>query len=195
MNLQMELHVDAFSSGQISSKLWLCEELEAAVLADRIKHPICWILGGWYGLTSFLLFSRGRCNLRHVRSFDRDPSCLEVADRLNENWVWQNWKFKAFTADCNNLPYTDGAYGLSPQIVINTSIEHFERREWWERIPQDTLVVLQCCDMIHADHHHTLQNLEQLIESFPLTRTHYFGQRQFKYPSWNFTRFMLIGRK
>ena len=57
---------DAFSSGQIGSKLWLCEQAEKYFeTIDSI-----WIYGGWYGLTAFLLRARNKINIGNIRSFD-----------------------------------------------------------------------------------------------------------------------------
>jgi len=91
------LHRDAFSSGQISSKLWLCEELERT----RWTSNETAIYGGWYAVTAFLLLSRSKFKVHRIRSYDIDAGCEPMADLLNENWVWQDWKFKAVTADCN----------------------------------------------------------------------------------------------
>ena len=48
-----EIDIDSFSSGQIGSKLWLCQEAEK--LFETVNQV--WIYGGWYGLTAFLLKS------------------------------------------------------------------------------------------------------------------------------------------
>jgi hypothetical protein len=76
---------DAFSSGQIGSKIWLCEKLEKLNWSSDLTY----IYGGWYGITAFLLLSRGKFNVSKIRSLDIDPSCEPIADMINENWVWQ----------------------------------------------------------------------------------------------------------
>jgi hypothetical protein len=186
---------DAFASGQVNSKIWLCEELEAIVGQRQLDGPVVWILGGWYGLTGFLLLSRDRMPIRQVRSFDIDPACRPNADLVNENWVWQEWRFKAFTADCCQLTFTDGEYGPGPDIIINTSVEHMENHEWWTRIPPGKLVLLQTCNMIHPDHHCLSESAEALMRQFPAAQSLYKGEKEFKYPEWRFKRFMTIGIK
>jgi hypothetical protein len=176
---------DAFSSGQVGSKIWLCEELERT----NWYSPLTYIYGGWYGVTALLLLSRGKFNVDRIRSLDIDPSCEAIADMINENWVYQDWKFKAFTQDCNNF---QGQYG---DLIINTSTEHFESKEWFDRIPKGTRMVLQSNNMPHADHHTTTQNIVELINQFPLSEYVYTGQKEFVYPDWKFTRFMTIGIK
>lgn len=181
----MQIDKDAFSSGQISSKLWLCEELENTRWTSKLTH----IYGGWYGLTSFLLLSRAKFKVDKIQSYDIDPACEPIADMINENWVWQDWKFKAFTADCNQ------EFADRPDLIINTSTEHFENQEWFNNIKPGTRVVLQGNNMKHEDHIVYTSNLHQFINKYPLTKTRYSGQLDFEYPDWKFTRFMIIGIK
>jgi hypothetical protein len=179
----MLIDKDAFSSGQIGSKIWLCEELEKL----QWQSSLTYIYGGWYGITAFLLLSRGKFNVDKICSLDIDPECQAVADMINENWVWQEWKFKAFTQDCNNY---EGQYG---DLIINTSTEHFESMDWFNRITKGTRVVLQGNNMPHNDHHITTESIEEFKKAYPLTEYAFEGSKEFVYPEWKFTRFMLIG--
>lgn len=178
---------DAFSSGQITSKLWLCEEVEK--LFDRIDQ--IWIYAGWYGMTSFLLKSRNNIKIGKIRSWDIDPSCERIADSLNENWVWQEWAFKAYTGDCNQMKPAIGC----PDMIINTSTEHFESMEWWDNIPKGMVVVLQGNNMPHEDHCIYSDSLKTFIETYPMSELLFSGQKDFKYEAWGFSRFMVIGKK
>lgn len=175
---------DAFSSGQISSKIWLCEQLERT----RWKPKSISIYGGWYGITAFLLLSRNNLKVKQIHSYDIDPSCELIADLINENWVWQNWKFKAYTYDCNNI-LTDA------DLIINTSTEHFDSKEWFENIRPGTKVAIQGNNMKHDDHVIYTKNLQQFLNQYPLRNVKYQGQLDFKYPDKQFTRFMQIGIK
>jgi hypothetical protein len=183
----MEINKDAFSSGQIGSKIWLCEELER--LFTSFDHV--WIYGGWYGVSAFLLNSRGNIRIGKIRSYDLDPACETVADMINENWVIDNWKFKAHTRDCNLLDLD----WHGPDLVINTSTEHFESLDWWNGIPKGTTVALQGNNMPHEDHHIHSSSLDEFIGTYPVSNLLYRGQKDFEYPTWKFSRFMLIGIK
>lgn len=183
----ISLNGDAFSSGQIASKLWMCKELEKVIGGDP---KIIWVLGGWYGLSSLLLLSREILPIKHIRSFDIDPSCEPVADALLENWVWQKWKFKSFTADCNILKYDE-----CPNIVINTSTEHFDSQQWFENIPNNTTIVLQSNNMKHDDHITCFETIDEFVSFYPVNNLLYKGQLDFEYPAWQFSRYMLIGKK
>ena len=185
MSQTLNVDKDAFSSGQVGSKIWLCEELERLNWHSKLTY----IYGGWYGVSAFLLLSRGKFNVDKIRSLDVDPLCQEVADMINENWVWQDWKFKAFTQDCNNY---EGQYG---DLIINTSTEHFDSTAWFDRIPSGTRVALQGNNMPHDDHHIHSNSKEDFALQFPLQEINFLGEKQFVYPSWQFTRYMLIGTK
>lgn len=187
MSQTLNVDKDAFSSGQIGSKIWLCEKLEN--LFDSIDN--IWIYGGWYGITAFLLKSRDNINIGKIRSYDIDPACESVADMINENWVIDDWKFKASTQDCNVLDLDWNG----PDLVINTSTEHFESLDWWNNIPKGTVVALQGNNMIHDDHHVHSSCLNEFVARFPVTEMLYAGEKQFVYPDWRFTRYMLIGVK
>jgi hypothetical protein len=179
------INKDAFSSGQIGSKIWLCEELERLNWQSDLTH----IYGGWYALTAFLLLSRGIFQVNQIRSFDVDPACEPIADMINENWVWQNWKFKAFTTNCNEV------IKGSPDLIINTSTEHFDSMEWFDNIPKGTRVVLQGNNMDHDDHVVHSSNIDEFQSHYPLDHVNFAGQKSFVYPDWSFTRFMIIGIK
>jgi hypothetical protein len=181
----MNIDKDAFSSGQIGSKIWLCEELEKLNWYSSMTY----IYGGWHGLTAFLLLSRGNFLVEKIRSLDIDPNCEAIADMINENWVWQGWKFKAFTQDCNlfNAPYGD--------LIINTSTEHFESNQWFDNIAPGTRVILQGNNMHHDEDTHIVNSINEFADLYPLTTTLYQGSKDFVYPDWKFTRYMLIGIK
>ncbi len=183
----VKVEKDAWSSGQISSKLWLCKELENL----NIQNPqIIWVYGGWVGLASLLLLSREIFPVKHIRSFDKDPSYEHIADTILENWVWQSWKFKAITADCNKMDFT----GEKPDIIINCSTEHFDENTWYQSIPTGTLVALQNNDMPHSQHSSCFKNCEEFAEYYDLN-TLYQGTLDFTYPDWKFSRYMIIGTK
>lgn len=184
MNKFHGVHQDAFSSGQIGSKLWLCKQLENTDLYSKETA----IYGGWYGVTAFLLLSRGKFNVEKIRSYDIDPACEPIADMLNENWIWQDWKFKAYTQDCSTL-YTDA------DLIINTSTEHFNNLDWWDNISPGTAVALQGNNMNNDSHISTVTSLDEFCTQYTLTQEIYRGELGFTYPDWSFTRYMIIGIK
>ena len=194
-NSTIKIHKDAYSSGQIESKLWLCRKLEEQ-LGNKEEQTI-WLLGGWIGLLPFLLLSRERLNIKAIRSFDLDPLCEKNADLINENWVWKNPKFKAKTIDCNQLDYTALSFANTdkPNLIINTSVEHFKGKKWYSNIPSGKMIALQSCNLRHKDHIFCIHSEEEFKKQFPFTELYYSGTLKFDYPITSFSRYMLIGRK
>lgn len=181
----MIVNNDAFSSGQVSSKIWLCEELEKLNWSSKLTT----IYAGWYGITAFLLLSRGNFRVDKIYSYDMDPKCQPIADMINENWVWQEWRFKSFTQDCNKFK---GPYG---DLIINTSTEHFESMDWFNNIPKGTRVILQGNNMDHEDHFIHSESVDDFSKHYPLQQIFFKGEKEFVYPDWKFTRYMIIGIK
>jgi len=179
------VHKDAFSNGQVDSKLWLCRELEKLDWNSTLTH----IYGGWHGVLGFLLLSREKFQVKRIESYDADPSCEAVADMINNNWVIKEWKFKAHTADCNYPLHS------TPDLVINTSTEHFEQMAWFDMIKPGTRVILQGNNLVHDDHFGNATNLAEFEEKYKLEKVVYRGTLDFNYPNWSFTRYMIIGVK
>lgn len=190
----MKLDKDAFSSGQIGSKIWLTENLEDCILDLHFQglytQPLKIVaIGGWYGLLNFIIQSRKIIEVDYFRSIDIDQDACNNADLLNEFWVWQNWKFKSLCRDANDFEYFDF------DVIINSSVEHIPTKQWWDNIPEGKLVVLQSNDMSHDDHVHNHSSIEEFSNEFVFNNTLFEGSKSFTYDDWNFTRFMKIGIK
>lgn len=181
----------AFMSGQVGSKVWLCEKLEPIVIDRFRRHVTVWLLGGWYGMTNFLLQSRRVMPLAYCVSYDIDPEANRGARVLNESYQFQG-TFRTETADANTLSYE---VDLPPDVVINTSTEHMESDDWFHRIPAGTICLFQSNNMPHDDHVRSHETPRELAEQFPLSETLYLGAKSFHYPTWAFQRFMHIGVK
>jgi len=191
------VNLEAWSWGQIASKLWLCNVLESLAVSNNIPHPTIWILAGWYGLLAFLLLSREKIGISMIRSFDLDPETEEVAAAINNRWSIEDQKFKAFIEDVNNLDYASPYLYLSgkPDIIINTSCEHIVEKKWFDRIPAGTLAVLQSTDMHDADHINRVQSIEEFKNKYAMNSYFFENSQIMAYNNTSYTRFMIIGMK
>lgn len=188
----MHLDQDAFASGQILSKLWLAETLEDVIKYQDITDPLrILILGGWYGQLHLILRIRKNLKINYTTSLDLDPDVQKTAELLNETWVWQSRKFTAVTDDANKFSYAATDFNL----VINTSVEHMQSRQWFDNIPSGTLVVLQSNDMAHDDHHNNHKSLQEFVDEYKMSEYYYDGVKAFSYPDQMFKRYMIIGKK
>jgi len=179
---------DAFSSGQIGSKLWLCEHLEQTPLVHR---PLTiWLYGGWYALLAFLLLSRNKMNIRNIVNYDLDTEALDISKQFLDTWTYNSNLYTTVKADVNDIRFIS-----YPDLIINTSTEHMESTKWYDNIPYGIACAFQSNDMPHDDHCHSVSDDKALLDLYPLSTVWYSGTKQFVYPEWNFTRSMTIGIK
>lgn len=193
---------DAFSKGQLFSKLWLIRELKSI----NLDLGTVFIMGGWVGVLSLLMFRDKDLRFKNIRSFDIDPECAGAADTLNRNNVMDNWRFKASTIDMFDINYHGASYKTlrangeavslneTPDTIINTSCDHiFPFSRWWDQIPEGKLIAIQNNNFFGADEDHVnnVNSLEEMKAQAPMSELLYEGVLEF--PQYN--RFMLIGKK
>lgn len=181
----------SFSHGQISSKLWLCEELERFIHAN-IKIAI---LGSWYNVLSFMLLTRNANRYQYILGVDKDPETKEIADRITEAWrIGKDHKVenKIADADLENLSGYD--------LVINCSPEHMENNQWFENIEEGTMVCIQSSNVQTADDDiwkcvNPNRSLGQLKAKYPLSKYLFCDLKEIRYHDNGYDRFMIIGIK
>jgi len=187
---------DVYSHGQVQSKLWLVEELEAL----NLNLGTVFLCGGWYASLANIMFM-SQLQLDRIRSIDIDPSCAYIAEAMNKDYVIDKWKFKAITQDIHNINYA-GTYKANgeenilyhePYTIINTSCEHIENfNKWYDSIPESKLVVLQSNDFFELEEHvNCVKNIEQFKEQCQMNNLLYGGTIELQ----KYNRFMLIGIK
>ncbi len=188
-----DLH-HAFNENQIASKQWLLDRLYDTLGG---RYGTIYILGGWYGVLGAMLLSDGRFKIDRIFSFDIDPGCEVVANRINGDHVATGC-FKAITADAGELDFrrfngANGARRDAPDLVINTSCEHMESAEvWYRRVPAGMLQVYQSNDYFDCPEHvNCVADLDAFKEQLPMSELLHGGTL----PRRKYTRFMLIGRK
>lgn len=181
------------------SKAWAVNELL------KLGHElgVIYVLGGWLGILPLLMFSEPRLRFTKIRSFDIDPKCAPIADRVNIEHVITDWRFKAVTKDMYDLNYDRSNYEITfedrpPKVisescdtVINTSCDHLsDFARWWKRIPTGKLVLIQNNDFAyHQGAVNTLKSLDQMREQAPMSKVVYSGQLELP----KYRRFMMIG--
>jgi hypothetical protein len=199
MNLLLD--DDAFGDAQIKSKLVLADAIERAFYKQQEPAHIDFY-ASWYGVAPFLLLSRQRLKVSWFRCWDIDPSAAEAAERLCRHWSISDNKFSSFTGDVNALHPTRGVV----HMIVNTSLEHMEKNEWFDNIPSGMAVALQGTDMMHPNEvvPNPILSMEHLLARYPLRPLYddvYWpkwsrAKIDFAYPDEApFSRYMVIGRK
>ena len=193
---------DSMSQGQLSSKQWLVSELEKLDL-DLGTVFLC---AGWYGILAVLLFEHN-IKVDKIRSFDIDPSVVNIADKFNLPWFSDSWRFKAVIQDINDIDFETHdwtawsntnereSYPITdaPDTVINTSCEHIAGfTDWYAKIPKGKIIVLQSNNFTDVEEHVNVSaSLEDFAKDTPLTTELYSGELALP----QYTRYMRIGIK
>jgi len=191
----------ALGKNQLASKKWLIDEVRRAIGPD---FGTVYVLGGWKGVLGALMLSDPRLNVGRVLSFDIDPDCEVPADTMNATHV-PSGRFKALTADMYTMDYRDAVFETTDtegatvrveahsDIVVNTSCEHLDRfADWYNRIPEGTLLALQSNDNFSVPVHvNCVESLRAFQRQAPMRELLFAGDL----PRKRYTRFMLIGRK
>jgi hypothetical protein len=193
---------DCFSRGQLESKLWLIQELEDC----KINLGTVFLCAGWYATLATMLFE-SNIKLDKVRSFDIDPTCVDIAETFNKPWFMEQWRFKSITQDIMDIDYNEHTWQFwsnannrmsrpiadNPDTIINTSCEHMENfAEWYAKIPDGKLVVLQSNNFFEVDDHVNCSlDITDFKNSAPMTTLLYEGTLKLE----KYDRFMLIGYK
>ena len=203
---------DAFSRGQLQSKLWLTDIVNNYEIDLGKTIYTC---AGWYGVLPALLFER--CKIEgNIYSFDIDPSTDNPADTLNKEYIIDQMKFKAFVKDVADLKFSEETLPIKhykysdavkfevmntthtigqPTCVINTSCEHIaEFDKWWNAIPKGTLVILQNNDFIEHDDEtvvNTKTDVDSWAKELNMSKELFRGTLALEY----YNRYMIIGEK
>lgn len=203
---------DAFSRGQLQSKIWLTDIVnELDIDLGKMIH----VCAGWYGVLPALMFERLDIDGK-IYSFDIDPSTDNPADTLNKEYIIENMTFKSFIFDVRKFTYDKQSVPIShykysdalqfeksndlfeidkPSCIINTSCEHIEDFDtWFESIPSGMLVIMQNNNFVEHDDEtvvNTISSEKEWKNKLNLSEVLYSGTLELE----KYQRYMIIGRK
>lgn len=211
------LNMDAFSDGQIQSKLWLATELEKIHCKTHSPSSLTvpahlFIIGSWYGMLALILTLRQKIPILSISLYDQDPKACKIAKKVLDFVRFIGIDLKIICIDCrlpefksqldnrrNTLSLAEKADKNNPaqEIYINTSCEHFTDFSWLDNLPRSSFLALQSTDMRHIEHVSSCKSIEELIIQSELNQSQiYFADtKKFDYGQLCFNRFMLIGKR
>jgi hypothetical protein len=171
--------MDAFWSGQLTSKEWLITNLR-----KNVKKVVSIdIHGGWVGVLASMLF-QSDIYVTKIRSVDIDPSCEPIATMMNKKEEMAGM-FRAVTSDMC-------AIRSDADVVINTSCEHITQDQydlWLSGMPHNSLIVVQSNNYNIPEHIRIAGSLEEFKEQSNLTVI-WAGELELPL----YTRYMIIGK-
>jgi hypothetical protein len=193
---------DCISKGQLDSKEWLVNEVEKL----HINLGTVFLCAGWYATLATLILE-SNIVVSKIRSFDVDPTCADIADKINAHWTVDNWKFKAVTENINDINYSEHSWQVwsdknnrlskcitdLPDTIINTSCEHIsDFTKWYDKIPNKKIVILQTNNFVEIeDHVNCSNNIREFADQTPMSTVFFEGELVLA----KYTRFMRIGIK
>ena len=173
----------SFTHDLIKSKVWLLHEL------SHISHQFdtVYILGSWYGNLALYMHLDPVVHAKKIINVENNQKFLEASRRILDSQGIDNVEY--MLKDSNNIDYQQ----LSKHgVVVNTSLTDMPGIDWFEHIPEGTMVVMQARDHDPGQQYHSTDNM---IQRFPLTKTLYEGKLQLQDPETVYTRYMVIGIK
>jgi hypothetical protein len=198
---------DAFSRGQVQSKIWLAQELAKL----NLEFDMVYVLAGWFGqVVDYLEYAGVKYD--RARIIDVDPTACEISDKIFNASRLDNYKVKAIEWDITDdswLSRSGCSYPVKnyhhadtihiektiPDLIINTSAEHVSE-QWYSKfmnrpLESDPLFVIQSNNLFDVEEHvNCVHSIDHMKKKFPMTRILYSGGIQLK----GYKRFMLIGR-
>lgn len=191
----LNLNLEAFSDGQVRSKLWFCEFLEKLPIAKQPSRYI--ILGSWYGILALFLLVRNKMQIQEMILNDMDPEALVISRKIVEKWTFTPPYIQFNNQDANQLNQNLFQCPENvPLVVVNTAVEHFSSIDWLARLPSGSHVLLQSTNMPHVTHCNlssTLSDFKRFIE--PYVHVRESDKISFDYPDKKFDRFMIYGER
>lgn len=198
---------DAFSRGQVQSKIWLIKELR------KINHSYenILVVGSWYGqIIPYFDDILTDIEYKKVRLLDVDKVACQVSDTIfnydklgeyvvksvvadiNETTLHKNgfeWKIENFKS---NTKFTEK---FLPNLIINSSSEHMTE-EWFNKIrfknlDSNPIVAIQSNNLFDIPEHvNCVHSIDHMKKKFPMKEILFEGELQLT----GYKRIMLIGR-
>jgi hypothetical protein len=185
---------DAFSHGQIKSKLWLTDQFHIwsrTHLNIQVPYTLNW-LGSWVGMGPFLFLANNLIPVKNVHLYELNIQHLDISIQLLDRWVCEGIQIEKHHSDVNTIFFKHH----NNSIFINTSCEHMPDSTWLKNIPRDSLMLLQSTNMPHLEHTNSALSLEHfIIQVAPHMHILESCQLDFNYIKNGFSRYMLFGKK
>jgi len=178
-----ENHVN---TGQMSSKVWLVNELKAV----KPDLGTLYILGGWYGALASLIAAEERLSFKKIVNFELDPTSVPISKTLNSHLG------DSYSAEIRDMMDLKLGHDVPvPDTLVNTSCEHLPNFDaWFNSIPSGVFVCLQSNDYFsEPEHCNCVASLEEFQRRAPLSRV--LLAKQMMAPKNKYTRFLLLGYK
>lgn len=200
--------LDAFSKGQVISKVWLVETLQKLISPAQQPNTVL-LIGGWLGQMTHYLQGK----VSYKKCYNIDPhqynsyighkyfnygseAYVPVSVPVEQIEYVQGHGYKLpighYDLDNDFKFVRTGEQTMQPQLIINTSCEHMSD-QWFNQVPAGTMVVLQTNNLfgLAEDHFNCVNSLAEVDKKYPMSKTLFQGELDIGVGK----RFMKIGVK
>jgi hypothetical protein len=165
----------------LKSKIWLCNSLKEL---GKTKFSTIYILGSWYGSMAVVL---DRCGIEFEKIINVDTNQDHIV-KSHKVLSTLGINVQSMRKDANTLNYKQLDKN---SLVINTSINDIKGTEWFDRLPNETLVAIQSRNNANG----VYDSLEEIDQEFFLKDTLMLDELHLEDPETQYQRFMKIGIK
>lgn len=172
----------SFTNDLVTSKVWLLKELEKI----SKKYGTIYVLGSWYGNLAIILNLLKNIDYDTIINVEPDKKFLSGSKKILDSLGVENIQY--MLKDANSLDYRQLD---NDSVVINTSLTDMKGTDWFNNIPDGTLVVMQARN---NDPGEQFNSTNDIVKKFPVNVI-YQGTKQLTDPETTYNRFMVIGTK
>ena len=199
--------VDAFSKGQVTSKVWLTETLQKLVNPNTTLDNVL-LIGGWYGHLTHYFKNR----ISYNKIYNVDPhefnTCVghEFFNLNSENFIPSSTVIERVEVNSQGYVIPIGRYNkendfhfeitdyttVMPDLIVNTSCEHISD-DWYKRVPYGKMVAIQTNNLFGMadDHFNCIEKQTDMDNKYPMNKVLFQGELDINVGK----RFMKIGIK
>jgi len=187
---------ESFYHGLVTSKVWLCEQLEVAMQNEGLVQPSLHVLGCWDNLLTFMLLIRKPKYYNIAHGYDIDPEAITNANKICGAWHIETPNVINHIVDVNLYDYSKCD---NEPVFINCSIDQMDNNIWYDSIPKNSLVCVQATNVTNREFpwliRQTTSSLDELINRFNYSSLLFADTKCFQYPVNSYNRYMIIVRK
>jgi len=198
---------DAFSRGQVQSKIWLIKELRK--ISSSFDNIL--VVGSWYGQIVFYFDDiLDDISYKKIRLLDIDRTACQISDTFFNYDKLAEYSVKSVVADINETVLHKNGYELPienfkteakftekflPNLIINSSSEHMTE-DWFNKIryknmEQCPIVAIQSNNLFDIPEHiNCVHSIDHMKKKFPMKEILFEGELQLS----GYKRIMLIGK-
>ena len=173
------------STNLVTARSWALQKLQNI----KDQFSTIYVLGSWYGNIGLMISMSTNIEFEKLINVDTDNRVLTIGKKLA--YLLGDSRLKFMHRDANSLDYRRlNNNGL----VINFSTTNIEQNDWFDHIPNGTMVVLKGRNNDEGAVN-KFNTMGEFKSRYPLTKTIYTGSLPLEDRTTKYDCFLVIGIK